>query len=63
MNFVKRMKRVYVVEQNRDGQMCDLVRLAVWRDCNKVRSVRHYNGFPIDARTITDEILSQEFNQ
>jgi len=58
--FVKRMKRVYLVEQNRDGQMCDLVRAAVWRDCNKVRSVRHYTGFPIDARTITDEILSQE---
>ena len=58
--FVKRMKRVYLVEQNRDGQMCDLVRAAVWRDCNKVRSVLHYTGFPIDARTITDEILSQE---
>jgi len=40
--------------------MCDLVRGAVWRDCNKVRSVLHYTGFPIDARTITDEILSQE---
>jgi 2-oxoglutarate ferredoxin oxidoreductase subunit alpha len=58
--FVKRMKRVYLVEQNRDGQMVQLVRSAVWRDCNKVRSVRHYTGFPIDARTITDEILSQE---
>jgi 2-oxoglutarate ferredoxin oxidoreductase subunit alpha len=61
-SFVKRMKRVYVVEQNRDGQMCDLVRLAVWRDCNKVRSVRHYTGIPIDARTVTDEILSQELS-
>ncbi len=60
--FVKRMKRVYVVEQNRDGQMCDIVRLAVWRDCNKVRSVRHYNGLPIDARSVTDEILSQELS-
>jgi 2-oxoglutarate/2-oxoacid ferredoxin oxidoreductase subunit alpha len=60
--FVKRMKRVYVVDQNRDGQMCDLVRLAVLRDCNKVRSVRHYNGLPIDARSITDEILSQELS-
>ena len=58
--FVRRMKRVYLVEQNRDGQMCSLVRSAVWRDCNKVRSIRHYTGFPIDARTITDEILSQE---
>jgi 2-oxoglutarate ferredoxin oxidoreductase subunit alpha len=60
--FVKRMKRVYVVEQNRDGQMCELVRLAVWRDCNKVRSIRHYTGFPIDARTITDELLTQELS-
>ena len=60
--FVKRMKRVYVVEQNRDGQMCDLVRLAVRRDCNRVRSVRHYNGLPIDARTVTDEILTQELS-
>lgn len=61
-DFVKRMKRVYVVEQNRDGQMCDIVRLLVWRDCNRVRSVRHYNGLPIDARSVTDEILSQELS-
>ena len=61
-SFVKRMKRVYVVEQNRDGQMCELVRLAVWRDCNKVRSIRHYTGMPIDARTVTDEILTQELS-
>ncbi|MBI4458960.1 MAG: 2-oxoacid:acceptor oxidoreductase subunit alpha [Acidobacteria bacterium] len=60
-SFVKRFKRVYVVEQNRDGQLCDLIRLAVWRDCNKVLSIRHYTGFPIDARTVTDGILSEEF--
>jgi 2-oxoglutarate ferredoxin oxidoreductase subunit alpha len=58
--FVKKHKRVYVVEQNRDGQMRDLIRLAVGNMADKVRSVRHYTGFPIDARTITDEILSQE---
>jgi len=58
--FVKRHKRVYVVEQNRDGQMCDLIRAAVWRDCNKVRSVRHYTGIPIDARSVTEEIVAQE---
>ena len=60
--WVKRMKRIYVVEQNRDGQMYDIVRLAVWRDCNKVRSVRHYDGMPLDARSVTDEILSQELS-
>ena len=29
-------------------------------DIAKLRSVRHYNGLPIDARSITDEIISQE---
>ena len=63
-DFVKRMKRVYVVEQNRDGQMYDLIRLSVCgEDCAKVRSVRHYTGFPIDARTVTDGILSQELKR
>jgi hypothetical protein len=26
----------------------------------KLRSVLHYNGLPIDARSVTDEILVQE---
>jgi 2-oxoglutarate ferredoxin oxidoreductase subunit alpha len=26
----------------------------------KLRSVLHYNGLPIDARSITDEVLAQE---
>jgi len=60
-DFVRRHRRVYVVEQNRDGQMADLVQLAVaGADCSRIRSVRHYTGIPIDARTITDEIYSQE---
>ena len=61
INFVKRMKRVYVVEQNRDGQMCALLRLALPPgEISKLRTVRYYSGFPIDARTVTDGIYSQE---
>jgi hypothetical protein len=26
----------------------------------KLRSVLHYNGLPIDARSITDDVLAQE---
>ena len=26
----------------------------------KLRSIRHYDGLPIDARSVTDEIASQE---
>jgi hypothetical protein len=28
--------------------------------CAKLRSVLHFNGLPIDARSVTDEILIQE---
>jgi 2-oxoglutarate ferredoxin oxidoreductase subunit alpha len=28
----------------------------------RLRSVRHYNGLPIDARSVTDDIVSQEGN-
>ncbi len=63
IRFIKRMKRVYVVEQNRDGQMLDLIRLSVQGEDLKLRSVRHYTGFPIDARTITNEILTQELSR
>lgn len=58
--FVARHKRVYVVEQNRDGQMADLIRLEVKEEAPKIRSVRHYTGIPIDARFVTDAILAQE---
>jgi 2-oxoglutarate/2-oxoacid ferredoxin oxidoreductase subunit alpha len=59
--FVGRYKRVYVVEQNRDAQMHSLMRLDLGADgIARLRKVLHYNGLPIDARSITDEILVQE---
>jgi len=59
--FVARHQRVYVVEQNRDAQMGSLLKLDLPADeVRKLRFVRHYNGLPIDARTITEEVLFQE---
>lgn len=59
--FVARHQRVYVVEQNRDAQMLSLLKLELAPEqAGKLRSVRHYNGLPIDARSVTDEIVSQE---
>ncbi len=37
--FVKRYRRLYVVEQNRDGQMAELVRLEVPAEAGRVRSI------------------------
>ena len=28
--------------------------------CAKLRSVLHYSGLPIDARSVTDDVLAQE---
>ena len=59
--FIDHHQRIYVVEQNRDGQMLSLMRLALSAERGaKLRKVLHYNGLPIDARSITDEILAQE---
>jgi 2-oxoglutarate ferredoxin oxidoreductase subunit alpha len=59
--FIARYDRVYVVEQNRDGQMFGLLRMELDPAVSmKLRSVRHFNGLPIDARSVTDDILAQE---
>src|SRR5262245_23443982 len=60
-NFIDAHERVYVVEQNRDAQMLQLMKLDLSTDRqNKLRSVLHYSGLPIDARSVTDDVLAQE---
>lgn len=59
--FLDRHARVYIVEQNRDGQMLALMRMELEpEEIGKLRSVRYYGGLPIDARTVTDQIVRQE---
>jgi 2-oxoglutarate ferredoxin oxidoreductase subunit alpha len=60
-DFIARHDRVYVVDQNRDHQMFDLLKLDIKAEhVTKLRSIRHYNGLPLDARTVTDAVLTQE---
>ena len=62
-DFIATHKRTYVVDQNRDGQMFNLLKLDIpAEDVVRLRSVRHYNGLPIDARSVTDDIIAQEGN-
>ena len=59
--FIANHDRVYVVEQNRDAQMLSLLKLDLAAELIvKLRSVLHYNGLPIDARSVTDAIVAQE---
>jgi 2-oxoglutarate ferredoxin oxidoreductase subunit alpha len=60
-DFVASHERVYVVEQNRDAQMLHLLKVDLDPvQIVKLRSVLHFNGLPIDARTLTTAIASQE---
>jgi 2-oxoglutarate ferredoxin oxidoreductase subunit alpha len=58
--FVETHDHVYVVDQNRDAQLRDLIRLELPEHSMKIRSIRHYTGLPLDAQFITDAILEQE---
>jgi 2-oxoglutarate ferredoxin oxidoreductase subunit alpha len=59
--FIDAHERIYVVEQNRDAQLRQLMKLEVTPEqVTKLRSVLHYSGLPIDARSISDDVLSQE---
>jgi 2-oxoglutarate ferredoxin oxidoreductase subunit alpha len=60
-DYIRRHDRVYVVDQNRDAQLLGLMRLELDAELiAKLRSVRYYGGLPLDARTVTDDIVKQE---
>ena len=54
-------RRIYVVEQNRDAQLLGLLKLDLPGELvARLRSVAHIHGLPLDARSVTDEILAKE---
>jgi 2-oxoglutarate/2-oxoacid ferredoxin oxidoreductase subunit alpha len=62
-DFVAQHERVYLVEQNRDAQMLSLLKLDVRPELVvRLRSIAHIHGLPLDARSVTDEIMTMEGN-
>jgi len=60
-DFVAAHERIYVVEQDRDAQLASLLKLDLPAEqVVKLRSILHYNGLPLDARTITEEFATKE---
>ena len=60
-SFVADHERIYVIEQNRDGQVYDLLRLQLPPElAGRLRSIRHYDGQPIPAEAITRPLLELE---
>ena len=60
-DFVASHERIYVVEQDRDAQLASLLKLDLAADqVVKLRSILHYDGLPIDARSITEDFVVKE---
>jgi 2-oxoglutarate ferredoxin oxidoreductase subunit alpha len=59
--FVDRHERVYVIEQNRDGQLYGILRTELAPHLiSRLHSIRHYDGVPIDAHAIVDPLVTAE---
>jgi len=56
IDFIKNHDRVYVVEQNRDAQLKTLLLDTGKADPAKLVSVLHYDGNPVTARFIVNDI-------
>jgi 2-oxoglutarate ferredoxin oxidoreductase subunit alpha len=60
--FVSQHDRLYVIDQNRDSQMHSLLKLHLEKGnlADKLVSIRHYDGTPVDARSLSDQISQHE---
>jgi 2-oxoglutarate/2-oxoacid ferredoxin oxidoreductase subunit alpha len=59
--FVEAHDRVYVVEQNRDGQLAALLKLDLPPELvPRLRPIPRIDGLPIDARSVTTTLRARE---
>ena len=52
--FLNAHERIYVVEQNRDAQLKNLLLLEMDVESKKLLSILHYNGLPMVAENVVD---------
>ena len=57
-NFIKSCETVFVVDQNRDAQLHQLLTLTYPELAGRFKSVRYFTGLPIPANAITRGVLS-----
>ncbi|MBN2385967.1 MAG: 2-oxoacid:acceptor oxidoreductase subunit alpha [Anaerolineales bacterium] len=58
--FIKSHARVYIVENNRDGQLRQILSAAIPDQAPRLRSACHADGLPLTAEWVRDAILAQE---
>ncbi|MCX7624916.1 MAG: 2-oxoacid:acceptor oxidoreductase subunit alpha [Candidatus Sumerlaeaceae bacterium] len=60
IEFIENHERVYIVEQNRDGQVACILRAEFPHVADRLYSILHFNGLPLDAETIVKQVLELE---
>lgn len=58
--FVDAHDRVYVIEQNRDGQLLSILRAEFPEISEKLKSIRVYDGLPVSAEEIAKMIVEAQ---
>lgn len=56
--FFKAQSQIYVVEQNRDAQMANIIRMEYPDLAPKIVSILQYDGLPLAAEEVCSQILS-----
>ena len=57
--FLDAHKRIFVIEQNRDGQLAKLLISETGVESKKIKSIRLYNGIPIFSKDVVEKIQSE----
>ncbi len=57
--FLENHERVFVVEQNYDGQMRRMLTMDFPEIATRLESVLHYDGIPVDAQSVWEPIAAQ----
>lgn len=60
VDFVHKHERVYVVENNFDGQIAQLIHLEIPDDASHLKSIALGDGLPMTPRFVHENILQQE---
>jgi len=58
--FIKQHASIYVVELNRDGQLCLILRSEFPDNAPQIKSLAHLDGLPLSAKWMVDALLGQE---
>ena len=57
--FIDAHEKVFVIEQNRDGQLLKLLKTETSCNISKLKSIRLYNGIPIFSKDVVEKIMNE----